>query len=503
MDIPYTVTARPDTGLYNAKVGIWLFLASEVMLFGGLFSAYIFLRVGADYPWPIHELEVLPGFINTLVLILSSGTVLMAWASLKMRKIAQFKMYMAITVACAGAFMCLKAYEYNKKFHHYAVTLTDGTVLTGHLPEGYAVKFGEATELSLTIQAETAAIDADPVGYVWPHLDGVEVGSFKTADGTELKLDKAGFGQLQKQVVAEARKKAKDQQARYMEQKAELQRELAGLEGSSDLEKVNKLKGRILGLQRAHDMLNVVPPTTVKLTSASPLKFAVKPSKIFGYTTDSITFRDGTIVKGKLLDDSMKLEVDGVDTRAVVDKEKSLAWNKKYLGDDWKNVFVARRDHAQSDFKEKYGDKRDPLKSATLQKESYYLKIKSGAAADHAPEGSGHGAALSSPAMAAGAHGGDHAHDYPELILEKKDITFFSNFTPKLNTFYAIYFTLTGLHGLHVVAGALVLAWFWLCNGKLLKTNPEHLANRVEVGGLFWHFVDLVWIFLFPLLYLL
>ena len=43
-----TVTARPDTGLYNAKLGIWLFLASEVMLFGGLFSAYIFLRMGAE-----------------------------------------------------------------------------------------------------------------------------------------------------------------------------------------------------------------------------------------------------------------------------------------------------------------------------------------------------------------------------------------------------------------------------------------------------------------------
>ena len=48
MQIPYEVTARPDTGLYNAKLGIWLFLASEVMLFGGLFSAYIFLRLGAD-----------------------------------------------------------------------------------------------------------------------------------------------------------------------------------------------------------------------------------------------------------------------------------------------------------------------------------------------------------------------------------------------------------------------------------------------------------------------
>ena len=49
MDIPFNVKERPDTGLYNGKLGIWLFLASEVMLFGGLFSAYIFLRTGVDY----------------------------------------------------------------------------------------------------------------------------------------------------------------------------------------------------------------------------------------------------------------------------------------------------------------------------------------------------------------------------------------------------------------------------------------------------------------------
>ncbi|MGC3957306.1 MAG: hypothetical protein QM813_04860 [Verrucomicrobiota bacterium] len=53
MDIPYTTKPRPDTGLYNAKLGMWLFLASEVMLFGGLFSAYIYLRVGAPAgTWP-------------------------------------------------------------------------------------------------------------------------------------------------------------------------------------------------------------------------------------------------------------------------------------------------------------------------------------------------------------------------------------------------------------------------------------------------------------------
>ena len=51
MDIPYTVEVRRDTGLTNGKIGIWLFLASEVMLFGALFASYILIRVGAP-SWP-------------------------------------------------------------------------------------------------------------------------------------------------------------------------------------------------------------------------------------------------------------------------------------------------------------------------------------------------------------------------------------------------------------------------------------------------------------------
>lgn len=54
-----------------------------------------------------------------------------------------------------------------------------------------------------------------------------------------------------------------------------------------------------------------------------------------------------------------------------------------------------------------------------------------------------------------------------------------------------------------MLAGAIVLTYFFLFGRKLYNKDPEHMANRVEVGGLFWHFVDLVWIFLFPLLYLL
>ncbi|HUD72498.1 MAG TPA: cytochrome c oxidase subunit 3, partial [Dongiaceae bacterium] len=74
---------------------------------------------------------------------------------------------------------------------------------------------------------------------------------------------------------------------------------------------------------------------------------------------------------------------------------------------------------------------------------------------------------------------------------------------PKTNTFLAIYFTLTGLHMLHVIGGMAVNAYLWGPGAKLWKTNPTWFTNRVENSGLFWHFVDLVWIFLFPILYLL
>src|SRR5688572_2224732 len=74
---------------------------------------------------------------------------------------------------------------------------------------------------------------------------------------------------------------------------------------------------------------------------------------------------------------------------------------------------------------------------------------------------------------------------------------------PSTNTFMAIYFTLTGLHGLHVIGGIIVNGYFWGPGAKMWRSEPERFANRIEVAGLYWHFVDLVWIFLFPVLYLL
>ena len=83
------------------------------------------------------------------------------------------------------------------------------------------------------------------------------------------------------------------------------------------------------------------------------------------------------------------------------------------------------------------------------------------------------------------------------------EIARLSAFVPAHSTYFAIYFTLTALHALHVFGGALVIGYLWGPGAKLWRTDPERFTNRIEISGLFWHFVDLVWIFLFPVLYLL
>jgi cytochrome c oxidase subunit 3 len=256
MDIPYTVERREDTGLYNAKLGVWLFLASEVMLFGALFSSYILLRVGADAgTWPRHWLDYKLGAVNTVILIISSVTNVVAWANLKLGSFNKYRFYQSITMLCAVAFLCIKSTEYYGKFHHYTITLDNGTLADGHI-----------------------------------------VADKTTAD---------------------------------------------------------------------------------------------------------------------------KVVIDG--------------WNPPNMD-----------------------------------------------------------AVMDPPAHADG-----------EIEIEKRHITEMHNYGPPRNNFTGLYFTLTGLHVLHIIGGIIVIFALWGPLSGMWHTDPERYTNRVEVAGLFWSFVDLVWLFIFPIFYLL
>jgi cytochrome c oxidase subunit 3 len=125
LEIPFTVHPRPDTGLYNGKLGIWLFLASEVMLFGALFSSLILIRTAAkEWPRGWEELHVIPATVNTFVLILSSVFVVMAWANLRLNNFKLGRLFIGLTLLCGFGFMGIKAYEYSLSLahHHYPST---------------------------------------------------------------------------------------------------------------------------------------------------------------------------------------------------------------------------------------------------------------------------------------------------------------------------------------------------------------------------------------------
>jgi cytochrome c oxidase subunit 3 len=90
---------------------------------------------------------------------------------------------------------------------------------------------------------------------------------------------------------------------------------------------------------------------------------------------------------------------------------------------------------------------------------------------------------------AAPSHADEHGiHNTPEQMATAR-------------TFFSIYFCMTGLHGLHVIVGMLLIAWVWLRN---IRGEFDSTYNApVDLVGLYWHLVDLIWIFLFPLLYLI
>ena len=107
------------TGVASHKLGMWLFLASEVMFFAGLFAAYLVLRM-SNPAWPGSEghLSVPIGTFNTLILICSSMTMVMAYAKVQEGRQQQAATYLLVTILLGCAFLGIKGFEYSAKFHH-------------------------------------------------------------------------------------------------------------------------------------------------------------------------------------------------------------------------------------------------------------------------------------------------------------------------------------------------------------------------------------------------
>ncbi|PIQ83162.1 MAG: hypothetical protein COV75_09100 [Candidatus Omnitrophica bacterium CG11_big_fil_rev_8_21_14_0_20_63_9] len=115
-----------STGVPNGKLGMWLFLASEVMFFTGLIGAYIILRMShPQWPGPEGHLNVGMGTINTLLLIGSSVTIVLALAASQREEISSARGWLLLTALLGSGFLVIKGIEYSAKLSHHIVPGTN------------------------------------------------------------------------------------------------------------------------------------------------------------------------------------------------------------------------------------------------------------------------------------------------------------------------------------------------------------------------------------------
>jgi cytochrome c oxidase subunit 3 len=99
-----------------------------------------------------------------------------------------------------------------------------------------------------------------------------------------------------------------------------------------------------------------------------------------------------------------------------------------------------------------------------------------------------------------GIKGVEYYHKFVEHHVPGPGFQFEKEYFRYAQLFFSLYFLMTGLHALHMVIGICIMLWMlaWAWNG----TITAEYYSPIEISGLYWHFVDIVWIFLFPLLYL-
>jgi len=585
MEIPYIVNARKDTGLNNSKIAIWLFLASEVMLFGGLFSSYIFLRIFADFPWPERVLPVLPGLLNTFILIASSVTVVFAWASLKLRNWKGFVGYMSFTVVCALVFMVLKGFEYSAKLHHQAIQYNDWTTIEGHTHPEEKGKDGHGSHGGNFYVIKANEINFDLGSYYHPYLDEIitRIGETKATAakdvvinvfegdkliqkpvinaGDSVTLDGEDEGSLRyilavaKESFIETRKHNEQVRESALRQawKNVKVNEGGRFNAEQDLTQYDQAKKDAANEENARilesgEFGTIISNTGLFKLAVDNAEIKIKPS--WGRMSapkkgedSSVSLLDKTAILGVAGDSGMDIDVDAVDHRHLVMKARERKYSQAKIDEmieDWyKNLgdskgAVQIRNywamHKQwrilwtEELKNEYGldDDGEPNRVPT-DIELYRMTWKNIVAYKEIEKDPELELTLANvkanlPSMIDGFVGANHGkfnekdehghvieetRHFPLLHVARHDIKFESVFSPKMNNYYAIYFTVTGLHGLHVIGGAIVLSYYLFFGYGMYKENPEWLANRVEIGGLFWHFVDLVWIFAFPIFYLM
>jgi cytochrome c oxidase subunit 3 len=383
---PAVPTLKMGIPISNAKLGMWLFLGTEIMFFTAFIGTYIVMRMGS-LGWPtdtnVTHINIAFGGINTFVLIVSSYFVVVSHDALVTHQYAKAWRFMLYTFLLGCLFLGIKSLEYAGKFQH--------DILPGHIPENnrqamdkVVNKFGRLMDDRLT--ANSALLEIQRQKEVAELRKTAKISS---GEGSEEKLKAAAESPLEKWAVNEEAGPLKKREA----QKAQLD-------------------GRIKALTESK---NLTPEREKELKDLSAL----------------------------------------------------ASLNSEY---------VNLKEHVRANL------------SLTVPYENFdAIRKEENSSAKYAP------ASLI-----------EVNQKVEELVKDKRFEVLASGLEPAHpilygNLFASNYFLMTGFHAIHVIIG-LFMFLLVLMKGHRLCADDAILVENI---GLYWHFVDLVWIFLFPLLYII
>ena len=433
---------QPSLPIGNGKLCLWLFLSTEIMFFAGLIGTYIVLRFGAPPgTWPLpHDVHLveLIGAINTFVLLMSSVTIVLALESSRNNNAGMAKAWMVATFILGSIFLGVKAYEYREKFRHGI----------------YPAK---------------------------PHSS-----IYDKADVYYLQACRQRLEGIQKSLTDE-----------YQELKQEYEAKKAGFaepstDGGSRLtsgerDQLRPLEEQLKPLLDCENVLNNLVKFSEQAAVNSP--DVLRQQRAMEIVASAIYPRHHTVNSYELLVDYLAAE------EAEILNEKTelqkLASEKRSEHTALKEKLPALEKQEQA---EQNAEEKAKLTQSVTASKANLEKLAAEMTADNTRIAAIDGRLAFHEILTSDAEQGHVQHglnehpDYASFKLPMK--------IPSGNMWASTYFLMTGFHAIHVLVGLIAFA----------LVLPMHLGKRrahvIENIGLYWHFVDLVWIFLFPLLYL-
>jgi cytochrome c oxidase subunit III len=434
---------QPSLPINNGKLFLWLFLSTEIMFFAALIGEYIVLRFGAPSgSWPaphdVHLVEAI-GALNTGVLLFSSVTIVMALEAAKNNQAGLAKIWFLATFLLGSTFLGVKAYEYNSKFEHGIYPAKPHSLIH----EKADVYFMQAARLRLeALQRSYADVIKNkklPVPGGGPPAPVVAAG----APGAEGQA--AGTESAAALIGA------------YLDIN-----ELTEKEGKndSDVQRYVVVTNLLNHLLKFSEQIAATDPDPIQRRAAMELVATAIYPLHHGPGGHEQFVNVLSSEQTRLLNEKEALAKQAKEIESQKEEKlKTVGELEKAETKDEAALTKLKTDAAALD---------NELTAASLRTDAIEGRIKVHEDLQHAE------------------HGLNEEHPWLRLPIK----------IPSGNMWASTYFLMTGFHAIHVLVGLIAFAVV------LPKRLDATRANLIENIGLYWHFVDLVWIFLFPLLYL-